>query len=720
MSLLIPDLDPSTRLDAIDAAISTRDGKLRAGLEKLGLVTVSDLLGHFPRRHEDRTRFDRFPDQPAEEPVCARGVVVDAKTRFVRGRGKGYFEATVEPPEGGALGQRLVCRWFHMPWLKNAIFAGHEMVLYGRPKMSGKRLVMDHPEYEIVNGSGADGSDGGDDGSDPELLAAHMGRIVPVYPLVKGLPQKALRELVYRVLESLTDDQIEDRIAACLPPGHEGPSRASALRAAHFPPSLEALGLARRRLALEEFALLQRELLLRKRNRQDRGGADHCGPGELLEKFLAALPFAPTGAQERTIAEVRADLASDSPMARLLQGDVGSGKTLVAAAAVLLVVEAGFDAALMAPTQILAEQHFRTFSEWFEPLGVTVVLRTGSREAGGEMPLFDAAASASSGGSGTSGPSAPRGRLVVGTHALIHGAGEEWFPRGLGLAVIDEQHKFGVAQRENLVARGVADNGENGAGPDPGPGAPDVLALTATPIPRTLTLSFYGDLDLSVLDEKPPGRGKVITGIRLVSQSEEAAVFLRDQIAAGRQAYIVYPLIEESDKVEAGAATAEFGKWRERLPDARLVLLHGRMSPEEKDGVMERFRRGEADVLVSTTVIEVGVDVPNASVMLIYHAERFGLAQIHQLRGRIGRGEHKSYCVLMCSPDQPEALERLRVLEETSDGFRIAEEDLRQRGPGEVLGTQQSGLPDLAFADLLGDSTLVREAREVAERMLDR
>jgi ATP-dependent DNA helicase RecG len=285
---------------------------------------------------------------------------------------------------------------------------------------------------------------------------------------------------------------------------------------------------------------------------------------------------------------------------------------------------------------------------------------------------------------------------------LIHDESE--FPNGLGLAVIDEQHKFGVAQRQALIQRGDS---------------PDVLVMTATPIPRTLALAFYGDLDVSVLDELPPGRGKVVTGIRLTSQTKDAAAFLQEQLGKGRQAFVVYPLIEESEKLKANAATVEFEKWRKLLPDAELALLHGRMTGEEKDEVMDRFRRGEASVLVSTTVIEVGVDVPNANIMLIYNAERFGLAQLHQLRGRIGRSEHKSFCVLMVDPEAADAKERLKILEETRDGFRIADEDLRQRGPGEVLGTQQSGLPDLKFAEFIGDTKLVEQARKIAEEMVE-
>jgi ATP-dependent DNA helicase RecG len=432
------------------------------------------------------------------------------------------------------------------------------------------------------------------------------------------------------------------------------------------------------------------ELLRKRKAVESHGGIEHCGPGELAKRLLANLGFEPTGAQDRVIEEIRKDLGSDRPMTRLLQGDVGAGKTLVAAAAALYVIEAGFDVALMAPTQILAEQHFQTFQDWFEPLGIEVRLQTGNRDTSGSLPLFE-----------MNSDTGHLGTMTIGTHALIHR--DDGFENGLGLAIIDEQHKFGVGQRQALVNRGDR---------------PDLLVMTATPIPRTLTLSFYGDLDVSVLDELPKGRGKIITGIRMTSKTEQAAQFVRDQLGEGRQVYIVYPLIEESDKIKSGAVTKEFALWEKRLKGFQCALLHGKMSPEDKDIVMEKFRSHQTDVLVSTTVIEVGVDVANANVMLIYNAERFGLAQLHQLRGRIGRGEHKSYCVLMCDPEAKEAIERLKIMEETRDGFKIAEEDLIQRGPGELLGTQQSGLPSMKFAKYLGDSLLVEEARQIAQKML--
>jgi ATP-dependent DNA helicase RecG len=651
------------------------DRKLREGLAKLGLATVGDAILHFPRRHEDRTRFDRFPEGGMEQSVCLHVRVTDCRTIFGRGKGRRTFEAVVEPPGGDLLGNRLVLRWFNLPYLSKVLAAGQHLVIYGQPKESKRRVVIDHPDFEIVE-------------EDESPDGPHMGRIVPVYPLCSGVGQKPLRALIHRILEALPDEAIPAWPWA----GEKGgTSRAAAIRTLHYPGVMSDLEPARRLLALEEFTALQLELLLRRADLRARGGIGHCGPGHLLGRFLADLPFAPTSAQRRAIAEVRDDLASPVPMVRLLQGDVGAGKTLVAAAAVLLAVESGCDAALMAPTQILAEQHFATFRDWFTPLGIEVRLLTGTREESGDLPLFAAANPGR----------AAVGSLTIGTHALFHG--RAGFENGLGLVVIDEQHKFGVAQREALIGKGES---------------VDVLVMTATPIPRTLTLACYGDLDVSILDELPAGRGKLITGIRLTNQTDAAAGFVRDQIDVGRQAYIVYPLIDESEKLAVGAATAAYAEWSERLVGKHVGLVHGRMSGEEKDRVMSAFRQGTIDALVTTTVIEVGVDVPNANTMLIYHAERFGLAQLHQLRGRVGRGGHKSYCVLLVDPEQAGARERLRILEETRDGFRIADEDLRLRGPGEVLGTMQSGLPDLRFADLLGDTRLVSEARRIAEEMI--
>jgi ATP-dependent DNA helicase RecG len=423
-----------------------------------------------------------------------------------------------------------------------------------------------------------------------------------------------------------------------------------------------------------------------------------------MRRLHESLPFSLTTAQTRTIVEIHDDLASPHPMNRLLHGDVGSGKTLVAMSAMLLCVEAGYQAALMAPTQILAEQHYLNFRRLLDPLGLRLALRTGARkEETGDMPLFEAASSEAADRSVriTGGIPDSEPHILIGTHALLYeGAG---FSR-LGLAVIDEQHKFGVMQRARLRAQGQA---------------PDVLVMTATPIPRTLTMTLYGDLDVSTLDEMPAGRGRIVTAVRPTEKLPEAVKFVRKQLDEGRQAYIVYPLVEENARLEAKSVTAEFEKWRELLAPMKCDLLHGRVPPEEKDAVMERFRRGETNALIATTVIEVGIDVPNANCMLVENAERFGLAQLHQLRGRIGRGAHKSYCILLAADDE-EAIAKLQILEQTSDGFEIAETDLRLRGPGDLLGTAQSGLPPLRLGDLFRDADLMKLARNHAFLIFER
>src|SRR6059036_1706003 len=463
---------------------------------------------------------------------------------------------------------------------------------------------------------------------------------------------------------------------------------AAAIRAIHFPNDWQQREGAREHLVLSEFFAMQILIASRRTNASIRVGEAHCGPGTLFDKFVKSLPFELTGAQKKVIAEIRRDLAAGHPMNRLLQGDVGSGKTLVAIAAMLVAVEAGYQSAFMAPTQILAEQHYDVLRRWLDPLGVRVALRTGARqEESGPLSLF--------------GPAQVPFRvhelqIIVGTHALLY---ESVSFSNLGLVVIDEQHKFGVSQRARLTTR------------EP---APDVLVMTATPIPRTLTMTIYGDLDVSVIDEMPRNRGKIITAVRDQSKLGEVLSFLRAQLEAGRQLYVIYPLIDETEKLDVKAASVEYELWRERLHPYRCELLHGRIPAPEKQEIMERFRRGETNALISTTVIEVGVDVPNATVMLVENAERFGLAQLHQLRGRIGRGGHKSYCILLTSDTSKETSGKLTVLEKTSNGFEVAEADWDLRGPGDLLGTAQSGLPVLKIGDLKTDAHLMRRARAAA------
>jgi ATP-dependent DNA helicase RecG len=645
-------------------------------LRRLDIETVKDLLMHFPRRHEDRTEFPQFPREESDVPICLCGEVVKTSLRRFGGWKK-IFEATLQESNPNALSEPLVCRWFNLHYVQKMIATGQRMVVFGKPRLRGKRICMDHPEFEVIEND--------------EEISIHFRRITPIYPATEGLSQRVLRSMIYRLLAELpsTSAGLERLAPLNLVKGE----RREAIRAIHFPDGWEERDAAHEHLVLTEFFAMQMLIASRRVDASIRQGEKHCGAGALLDGFLKSLPFELTAAQSKVIDEIRHDLAASHPMNRLLQGDVGSGKTVVAIAAMLLVVEGGYQAAFMAPTQILAEQHYDVLRRWLEPLGVRLALRTAARqEESRPLPLFEPAEETA----------CEEPQIIVGTHALLY---DSVSFSNLGLVVIDEQHKFGVAQRAQLSAR------------EP---APDVLVMTATPIPRTLTMTIYGDLDVSTIDEMPRNRGKIITAVRDESKLGEVLSFLRTQLEAGRQLYVIYPLIDESEKLDAKAAAAEYELWRERLHRFRCELLHGRIPPSEKQEIMERFRRGETSALISTTVLEVGVDVPNASVMLIENAERFGLAQLHQLRGRIGRGKHKSYCILLTSAQVKEASAKLAVLERTSDGFEVAEADWELRGPGDLLGTAQSGLPALKIGNLKTDAHLMRRARAAAVSILER
>ncbi len=639
-------------------------------LARLGLVRICDLLTHYPRRHEDRTRFERFPDGETETAVCLCGEVTRTSLKRFRGGGK-CFEAYLESEGDGILSPILISRWFNAHYVQKMIASGLRMVVYGKTKLRKGQLTMDHPEFEIIE-------------EDAEL-SIHFGRITPIHPAGEGITTKALRMLIHRALAE-TDPS---SVTSLLPIHAEGATthdRFRALSSLHFPASREELELARPQLAFEELFGLQAILVSRRESARRQPGSAKITPGDYLQKLRDQLPFTLTPGQETVLSEIRKDIESPEPMQRLLQGDVGSGKTVVALGAALQVIEAGWQAALMAPTQILADQHFQNFRALLEPLRLRVSLQTGARKESAEgLPLFGES-------------EAPH--LIVGTHALLYDSAE--LPK-LGLVIIDEQHKFGVMQRARLLQRGLA---------------PDLLVLTATPIPRTLTQTIYGDLDVSVLREKPAGRQKILTAVRPEAKLPEITNFLRTKLEEGRQAYIVYPLIDESDKLQAKAATEEGEKWAGALSPYKMELLHGRIPVEEKEQIMNRFRGGTTDVLVATTVIEVGVDVPNATIMLVENAERFGLAQLHQLRGRVGRGTHKSYCILVYGKKADGAAEKLAVLESSEDGFAIAEADLRFRGPGDLIGTAQTGLPPLRIADLLRDAELMTKARESVRKIL--
>lgn len=632
-------------------------------LNAAGFVRVMDLLVHLPRRYEDRRRFDRFPAQAGGDAVCLQGTVVDSSRRRFGGN-RQFYEVKVQSQGDGVFENASIhCRWFNMPYISKILAAGHEVVLFGKVKEVKGQLVIDHPEFEVIH-----------EDSDESV---HLERIVPVYRNVSGIAQRRLREIIYKLLSGVDVESLAWHFD--VDPSYP---RADVFQEIHFPGEREEAEAARRFLALEEFFLLQLNVVWRRAKLSAQMGRSQGGNSRYVGEFLAALPFQLTSAQKRSIEEVREGMQATSPMNRLLQGDVGSGKTFVALCAALYAVGAGSQVALMAPTQILAEQHYLTFSKWLEPLGVRVSLHTSARSEHSGIDLIG------------------KEQVVIGTHALLYAATEF---TSLGLVIIDEQHKFGVEQRGRLIELGRV---------------PDVLAMTATPIPRTLTQTIYGDMDVSIIDELPAGRGKIITGVRVKPKVSDVTKFIKQNLEQGRQAYIVYPLVEESDSLEAGSVVVEVEKWRKRLAKHEVGLLHGKLSAEEKDAVMDRFRRGEINVLVATTVVEVGVDVPNANLMMVYNAERFGLAQLHQLRGRIGRGQHKSYCILATDGKSVEALEKLEVLAATADGFEIAEADLALRGPGEVLGTQQSGISQLRFPEFLTDMELVREARALAQRVI--
>jgi ATP-dependent DNA helicase RecG len=655
-SLLTANFPPKMSLDTPLTELAWVPPKMATLVRRLALETWRDLLEHYPRRHEDRSEFESFPHTAMDRPVCVRGRITKVTSRYFGGRK--IVEAILEDGSRSALGGRIVCRWFNQYYVQRMLADGLELIVFGRPKESRNRIFIDHPEFEIV---------------EDEEERIHIGRLTPVYPLTEGVRQRALRSLIFRAVEATRSLEVPV----------EARPELEAFRQVHFPDSAHALEEARKVLALKELVTMQVVVEARRRIADALTGLPFQAGGTLLGRFLERLEFRLTKAQERAIEEIKGDLATSRPMTRLLQGDVGAGKTVVAAAAILQAVEAGYQGALMAPTQVLAEQHYRNFQQLAEPLGLKLALRTGERQ---EESLFAADGNA---------------QIIIGTHALLYDDSE--FLR-LGLVVIDEQHKFGVRQRARLLERTPV---------------PHLLVMTATPIPRTLAMTIYGDLDVSLLDEKPADRRPIVTRIRPSAKIPEAAAFIRERINAGRQAYIIYPVIDELGTAEVKAATSEFSRWEKLLAPIRCGLLHGRLGADAKESVMAAFRAGTIQVLVATSVVEVGVDVPNATVMLIENAERFGLAQLHQLRGRIGRSEHQSYCVLLSDKEDPEALQKLAVLERSENGFEIAEADLRLRGPGDLLGVAQSGLPPLRIASLVEDAPLMVEARDIARRIMD-
>ena len=652
-----------------------------AQLARLEIRTIKDLLLHQPGRYEDRRRLRPIAQLDMGELATTRGTVVALGVKWYKQHTKSIFELILD--DGTA---RLHCRWWNLPFMEKYFSVGDEVIVFGKP-VGLKPRTMDHPETEVVENGEED--------------FIHFNRLTPVYPLTDGLPQRWLRSLIWRTLA-----RYEEQIPEPWPELHltggvaNWPSHARAIHMLHFPETLADTELARRRLALDEFIDLQCQIQCRRRNFEAKARAlPCCGDNRLIKPFLARLGFRLTQAQTKVLRELRQDLSGAHPMRRLLQGDVGSGKTVVAACCALMALESGYHVALMAPTEVLAEQHFGNFTSWLGPLGVAVELRTGSRktgEAGSPKSEVRSPKSEDSPQNPATGAQ-PRPTLTIGTHALIEAG---FTPDNLGLVIIDEQHKFGVAQREQLVRKGHF---------------PHLLVMTATPIPRTLGLTLYGELDVSVIDELPPGRGSIKTFVRGADRLPQVWAFIRGKLAEGRQAYVVYPRVDETGPDGVKAVTRELENLQKTLAPFRIGLLHGRLRSKEKEEAMGAFRAREVQVLLATSLIEVGVDVPNATIMLIENAELFGLAQLHQLRGRIGRGAHDSYCILVAAAKSREARTRLRVLEETTDGFRIAEADLKLRGPGELLGQQQSGMPRFRFGDLATDLELIQQARELVK-----
>ena len=596
-------------------------------LKKLGIHSRLDLLYHTPARYEDRQRFAQPSAADDGDTITLFGRVHAARLNRWRG-GQRVLDVAVETLSTPT--EQIHCVWMNASWYPQKVLVKEtRIVLYGRIKKSKRGPVLYHPEFELME-------------EGEEFI--HLNRLTPIYPSTEGLSQRAIRRLQFQETRQVAQHQDLEEF---YPAPEDLPRLHEAIPTVHFPPSWDALRKSRQRLIFDEF-FLQQCIVYRRRQERSRQLKERPAlRASIAQGFLEGLPFAPTAAQHRCMGEILRDLDLPTPMNRLLQGDVGAGKTLVAVHAMLRAVERGEHAALMAPTEILAEQHYLNLKRWLEPLEVSVGLHTANRRTSDRSPMDDVALQRKLFGG--------KGHITVGTHALLYDA---FAARNVGMIVIDEQHKFGVRQRLALSLKA---------------NSPDVLVMTATPIPRTLAMTVYGDLDVSILDELPPGRGKISTHCRSEADLPKIWKFMSDQLQAGRQAYVVYPFIEESEKVEAKAVQKEYERLLPLFPGFKVGLLHGRLKPEEKEAVMAGFRSNQIHVLVSTPVIEVGVDVPNATIMVIENAERFGLAQLHQLRGRIGRGGNNSYCVLVGQPKSQESWRRLQIMEQTQDGFRIAE-----------------------------------------------
>ena len=637
----------------------------------LGISTITDAFHYLPFRYEDRSDLKPITNLQPHSRETVSGTIVSIKAKRSR---LSILEAVITDGSG-----HLKIIWFNQPYLKRTFRMGQSIVVSGMVKPNTRdmpQLMMESPEYEML--------------SDDADALIHTGRVVPFYSLTEGISQKQFRKIMFSLIGEYAAN-LRDPLPADVLVRNDLPALQESIRELHFPGNADNMadlnsGTTRyhRRIIFEEFFLFGLGLALLRKNSGQEKGIIFSPKGTLRKALLKQLPFALTSAQKRVMDEIGKDMQGSRAMNRLIQGDVGCGKTIVALSAMLDAVESGYQAVLMAPTEILAEQHYINIRGMIGQLGLNVQVMTGgSRKHIGE-------------------PAHAASDIIIGTHALIQ---EKVKFRKLGLIVIDEQHKFGVMQRAVLRKKGMS---------------PDVLVMTATPIPRSLALTLYGDLDCSVIDELPPNRKPVATAWIESSNRSEIYAVLRKELNKGRQAYVVYPAIEESEKMKLKTALQGKEAFAQKFPEFRVGLLHGRMKPDERAGVMTLFKNREIDILVSTTVIEVGLDVPNASVMLIVHADRFGLSQLHQLRGRVGRGVDRSYCILIADhPVGGDARRRLDIMVKTNDGFRIAEEDLEIRGPGEFLGTRQAGLPDLRNANIIRDAAILEAAKKEAFRIIE-
>ena len=632
-------------------------------LNRLGIETVRDLFFYLPRRYEDRSNFVSISELETGKTAAIKGEVTACGMRKSKS-GMFIFELAIGDRTGKIYGV-----WFNQPFMKKYFKVGQKIVIYGKVERYDK-LQINQPEYEFI--------------TEEDKESIHVGRIVPIYHLTQDISQRYLRALIKAALDkysNLAEDILPTRIRA----KERLADIKFALNNIHFPLNFSNLEMARRRVVFDEFFVLQLALALRRQtSRVSDKRIAHRTSGKLISDFEQGIPFELTGGQLAAIEDIKRDMGSEKPMNRLLEGDVGSGKTVVGAYALALTVQNGFQGVLMAPTEVLAKQHYLTLSEMLMPLGVDVKLVVSQMNPGSKQAIKGQIKSGDA-------------DVVIGTHALLE---EDVRFNKLGLAVIDEQHKFGVNQRSLLLAKGYN---------------PHVLIMTATPIPRTLALTVYGDLDISLIKELPKGRKPIATYWVDEEKRDEVYRFVKEEIKKGRQAYIICPIIDESDKVESKSAVRMYEYLRKDVfGEFRLALIHGRMRSLDKDAVMRDFKKGKTNILVSTVVIEVGIDVANASLMLVENAERFGLSQLHQLRGRVGRGEHESFCILMADPRTQAAQKRLKAISESQDGFEIAQEDLEIRGQGEFLGTRQHGLPEMRVGNILTDTEVLEEARSEA------